>query len=64
MFDARSSHDRVLYRRTAEDWRHLTEHGNVGDPTKGTKEKGARLMEALVSNTVSFITDLKRDSEI
>jgi creatinine amidohydrolase/Fe(II)-dependent formamide hydrolase-like protein len=60
VFDTRSSHDRILYRRTAEDWRQLTEYGNIGDPTKGTKEKGVRLMEALVSNTVAFITDLRR----
>jgi creatinine amidohydrolase len=62
VFDTRSSHDRILYRRTAEDWRQLTEYGNIGDPTKGTKEKGVRLMEALVSNTVAFITDLRRKS--
>ena len=44
----------------ALDFDERTEIGSLGDPTIATKEKGAALVEALVSDVVAFVEDLKK----
>ncbi len=38
----------------------LTPYGVTGDPTKATKEKGEKMMEALINHTVSFIRNMDK----
>lgn len=51
------------YRRkvaTAMNWDELTEIGSIGEPTLATREKGERMVEAVVEEIATFIEDLKK----
>lgn len=50
------------YRRkvtTARNWDELTETGSIGKPTLATKEKGEKMVKAVVDEISTFIEDLK-----
>jgi creatinine amidohydrolase/Fe(II)-dependent formamide hydrolase-like protein len=46
---------------TARDAHEMTVSGSLGDPTLGSREKGMKIMEAGISEIVSFIEDLKKE---
>ena len=51
------------YRRkvtTAGNWDELTEIGSIGEPTLATKEKGEKMVKAVVEEISIFIEDLKK----
>ena len=50
------------YRRkvtTARNWDELTEIGSIGEPTLATREKGEKMVNAVVDEISTFIEDLK-----
>jgi creatinine amidohydrolase len=57
--NSRGLGNRMLGRSTGADSRARNPLGHSGDPTVGTAEKGQRLIDALASNVVMFIEDLR-----
>jgi creatinine amidohydrolase len=49
----------IGYKMTKEWWGQLTPYGNIGDATKGTREKGEKMARKFIDNLVEFIDDLK-----
>jgi len=45
---------------TARDFHEITVSGSLGDPTLASKEKGRKLVEAVVDEIAAFIEDLKK----
>lgn len=45
---------------TARNFDEITESGSLGDPTLATKEKGEKLVEAVVEEISAFIEELKK----
>jgi len=45
---------------TARDFHEITVSGSLGDPTLASKEKGKKLVEAVVDEIAAFIEDLKK----
>lgn len=45
---------------TARDFHEITVSGSIGDPTLATKEKGGKLVEAVVDEIAAFIEELKK----
>jgi len=45
---------------TARDFHEITVSGSLGDPTLASKEKGKRLVEAVVDEIAAFIEDLQK----
>ncbi len=54
--------DKVMWIRTWHDQIKVTPRGHHGDPTAASAEKGKIIWEAVVSNAVSFIEDMRRFS--
>lgn len=52
--------NKVKIVKSKEDQRKMTDYGNIGDPTKASREKGERLFNAVVDNTVNFIQEIRK----
>jgi creatinine amidohydrolase len=59
-YNYRATGDRVLTRFSADVWKKISSDGHVGDPTLATKEKGDKIVGALVENAATLIADLKK----
>lgn len=57
-----ASGDKVMWIRTWHDQIQVTPRGHHGDPTAASADKGKLLWEAVVSNGVRFIEDMRRFS--
>jgi len=51
--------DKIWFKITMKEWKKLTEYGLIGDPTLASKEKGEKVMKAIVDNIVTFINEIK-----
>lgn len=52
--------DKVWFKTTMKEWKRLTEVGSMGDPTLASKEKGEKVIKAIVDNIVAFINELRK----
>ena len=63
--DPRLDYDRVFFRSTPEEQRQARGFvSSRGDPTLASREKGRRIYEAIVNNTVEFIDQMVRPARV
>lgn len=58
-FGYRPTAEEIFYRWTPADWRKATSTGYIGSPKMASEQKGRAMLEALVDNLASFVSDIQ-----